>query len=48
MIEVPNGYIIYKVLEFHPPERRVYGELPMWLKRVAFQERLAHLVTEQK
>jgi len=48
VIEVPHGYIIYKVLEFHPPERRVYGELPMWLKRVAFQERLAHLVKEQK
>ncbi len=48
VIEVPNGYIIYKVLKFHPPERRVYGELPLWLKRVAFQERLARLVKEQK
>jgi len=48
VIEVPSGYIIYKVLEFHPPERRVYGELPLWLKRVVFQERLAHLVKEQK
>jgi uncharacterized lipoprotein YddW (UPF0748 family) len=48
VIEVPNGYIIYKVLEFHPPERRVYGELPWWLKRVAFQERLARLVKEQE
>jgi hypothetical protein len=48
VIEVPHGYIIYKVLEFHPPERRVYGELPLWLKRVAFQERLAHLVKEQQ
>ncbi len=48
VIAVPNGYIIYKVLEFHPPERRVYGELPLWLKRVVFQERLAHLVKEQK
>jgi uncharacterized lipoprotein YddW (UPF0748 family) len=48
VIEVPNGYIIYKVLEFHPPEHRVYGELPWWLKRVAFQERLAHLVKEQE
>jgi uncharacterized lipoprotein YddW (UPF0748 family) len=48
VIAVPNGYIIYKVLKFHPPERRVYGELPLWLKRVAFQERLAHLVKEQK
>jgi len=48
VIEVPNGYIIYKVLEFHPSERRVYGELPLWLKRVVFQERLAHLLKEQK
>jgi hypothetical protein len=48
VIEVPNGYLIYKVLKFHPAERRVYGELPLWLKRVAFQERLAHLVKEQE
>jgi uncharacterized lipoprotein YddW (UPF0748 family) len=48
VIEVPNGYLIYKVLKFHPPERRVYGDLPLWLKRVAFQERLARLVKEQE
>jgi uncharacterized lipoprotein YddW (UPF0748 family) len=48
VIEVPNGYIIYKVLKFHPPEQRVYGELPLWLKRVAFQERFARLVKEQE
>jgi uncharacterized lipoprotein YddW (UPF0748 family) len=48
VIAVPNGYIIYKVLKFHPPERRVYGELPLWLKRVAFQERLARLIKEQE
>jgi hypothetical protein len=48
VIAVPSGYIIYKVLKFHQPERRVYGELPLWLKRVAFQERLAHLMKEQK
>ena len=46
VIESPNGYLIYKVLKFHPPERRVYGDLPWWLKRVAFQERFARLVEE--
>jgi uncharacterized lipoprotein YddW (UPF0748 family) len=44
VIEVPNGYLIYKVIRFHPPERRVYGDLPLWLKRVAFQERFARMV----
>jgi uncharacterized lipoprotein YddW (UPF0748 family) len=48
VIEGPNGYLIYKVIEFRPPERRVYGDLPLWLKRVAFQERLARLVKEQE
>jgi hypothetical protein len=48
VIEGPNGYLIYKVIEFHPPERRVFGDLPLWLKRVAFQERLARLVKEQE
>jgi len=44
VIEVPHGYLIYKVLGFHPPERRVYGELPWCLKRVVFQERLAQML----
>jgi hypothetical protein len=47
VIEVPNGYLIYKVLKFYPPEQRVYGDLPMWLKRVVFQERFARLVKEK-
>jgi uncharacterized lipoprotein YddW (UPF0748 family) len=47
VIEVPHGYIIYKVLKFHPPGRRVYGKLPLWLKRVVFQERLARLLKEE-
>ena len=46
VIEVPKGYRIYKVVKFHPPEQRVYGELPWWLKRVAFQERFARMVRE--
>jgi uncharacterized lipoprotein YddW (UPF0748 family) len=46
VIEVPNGYLICKIVKLHPPEERVYGELPWWLKRVAFQERLARMVTE--
>jgi uncharacterized lipoprotein YddW (UPF0748 family) len=48
VIEVPNGYLIYKIVKLHPPEERVYGELPWWLKRVAFQERLARMLTEWK
>ena len=48
VIEVPKGYLIYKVVKFHPPEERIYGELPWWIKRVAFQERFAHLVREWK
>jgi uncharacterized lipoprotein YddW (UPF0748 family) len=48
VIEVPNGYVIYKVIKFYPPEQRVYGELPWWLKRVAFQERFARLVKGRK
>jgi uncharacterized lipoprotein YddW (UPF0748 family) len=48
VIEVPQGYLIYKVIKFHPPEQRVYGELPLWLKRVAFQERFARMVKEQE
>ncbi|UCC66339.1 MAG: family 10 glycosylhydrolase [Deltaproteobacteria bacterium] len=44
VIQVPNGYLIYKILAFHPPEKRNYGDLPWWLKRVVFQERLAQLV----
>jgi hypothetical protein len=46
VIEVPKGYLIYKIVKFHPPEQRVYGELPWWLKRVAFQERFARMVRE--
>lgn len=46
VIEVPKGYLIYKIMKFHPPEQRVYGELPWWLKRVAFQERFARMVSE--
>jgi uncharacterized lipoprotein YddW (UPF0748 family) len=46
VIEVPKGYLIYKIVKFHPPELRVYGELPWWLKRVAFQERFARMVRE--
>ena len=46
VIEVPKGYRIYKIIKFHPPEQRVYGELPWWLKRVAFQERFARMVRE--
>jgi uncharacterized lipoprotein YddW (UPF0748 family) len=46
VIEISKGYLIYKVVKFHPPEQRVYGELPWWLKRVAFQERFARLVEE--
>ena len=46
VIEVPKGYRICKIIKFHPPEERVYGELPWWLKRVAFQERLARMVRE--
>jgi uncharacterized lipoprotein YddW (UPF0748 family) len=46
VIEVPKGYRIYKIIKFHPPEQRVYGELPWWLKRVAFQERFARMVKE--
>ena len=46
VIEVPKGYLIYKIVKFHPPEQRVYGELPWWLKRVAFQERFARLARE--
>jgi uncharacterized lipoprotein YddW (UPF0748 family) len=46
VIEVPKGYRIYKIVKFHPPEQRIYGELPWWLKRVAFQERFAHMVRE--
>jgi plasmid stabilization system protein ParE len=46
VIEVPKGYRIYKIVKFHPPEQRVYGELPWWLKRVAFQERFARMVKE--
>jgi len=48
VIEVPSGYLIYKVVKFHPPEKRVYGELPLWLKRVAFQERIARMTEERK
>lgn len=44
VIEVPNGYIIYQAIRFHPPEQRTYGELPWWLQRVAFQERFARMV----
>jgi len=44
VIEVPNGYLIYKVLRRHPPERRTYGELPWGLKRVVFQERFAQML----
>jgi hypothetical protein len=46
VIEVSKGYRIYKIIKFHPPERRIYGELPWWLKRVAFQERFARMVQE--
>lgn len=46
VIEVPKGYLIYKIVKFHAPEQRVYGELPWWLKRVAFQERFARMVRE--
>jgi hypothetical protein len=48
VIEVPNGYLICKIIKFYPPEQRVYGDLPLWLKRVAFQERFARLVKEQE
>jgi uncharacterized lipoprotein YddW (UPF0748 family) len=48
VIEVPKGYFIYKIVKFHPPEQRVYGELPWWLKRVAFQEQFARMVREWK
>jgi uncharacterized lipoprotein YddW (UPF0748 family) len=48
VLEVPNGYLIYKVTKFHPAEQRVYGDLPWWLKRVAFQERFARMVEEHK
>jgi uncharacterized lipoprotein YddW (UPF0748 family) len=48
VIEVPNGYLIYKIVKLHPPEERVYGELPWWIKRVAFQERLARMVRERE
>lgn len=44
VVERPNGYVIYKLIRSYPPEERVYGALPWWLKRVAFQERLARLV----
>jgi uncharacterized lipoprotein YddW (UPF0748 family) len=47
VIEVPNGYLIYKILEFHPPERRVYGELPWRLKRVVFQQRFKQLLERE-
>ena len=46
VIEVSKGYLIYKIIKFHPPEQRVYGELPWWLKRVAFQERFARMARE--
>jgi uncharacterized lipoprotein YddW (UPF0748 family) len=46
VIEVAKGYRIYKIVRFHPPEQRIYGELPWWLKRLAFQERFAHMVRE--
>jgi uncharacterized lipoprotein YddW (UPF0748 family) len=48
VIEVPNGYAIYKVKKFHPPAQRIYGELPWWLKRVAFQEQFARMVEQRK
>jgi hypothetical protein len=48
VIELPNGYLICKVIKFHQPEQRSYGDLPLWLKRVAFQERFASLVQEEK
>jgi len=48
LIEVPNGYVIYKAIRFHPPAERTYGELPWWLKRVAFQERFARMVARRK
>ena len=48
VIEVPKGYLIYKIVKFHSPEQRLYGELPWWLKRVAFQERLARMVRERE
>ncbi len=44
VIEVPHGYLIYKVVRFHPQERRVYGELPWRLKRVVFQGRFAQMI----
>ena len=44
VIEIPNGYIIYKVVKCHPPETRPYGDLPWALKRVVFQKRFAALV----
>ncbi|OGP95125.1 MAG: hypothetical protein A2Z19_03955 [Deltaproteobacteria bacterium RBG_16_54_18] len=48
VLEVPSGYAIYKIIKFHPAEQRVYGKLPVWLKRVAFQERLARLIGHRK
>jgi parvulin-like peptidyl-prolyl isomerase len=48
VLEVPSGYAIYKIIKFHPAEQLIYGKLPMWLKRVAFQERLASLIEQKK
>jgi hypothetical protein len=48
VLEVPSGYAIYKIIKFHPAEQRVYGKLPLWLKRVAFQERFARLIEQRK
>jgi uncharacterized lipoprotein YddW (UPF0748 family) len=48
VLEVPSGYAIYRIVKFYPAEQRVFGELPLWLKRVAFQEQLARLIEKKK
>jgi uncharacterized lipoprotein YddW (UPF0748 family) len=48
VIEVPNGYIIYRVVEFLPAECRSYGGLGWALRRVAFQERFARAVAQEE
>ena len=44
VLELPDGYALFRVTDHHPPERRPFGELPWSLKRVVFLERLSSLV----
>jgi len=48
VLQLPHGYIIYRVMRRYPPEERRYGELPWSLKRVVFQQRFADLLRDWK